>query len=253
MISIGFKTLFRREVTRILRIWPQTLLPPVITISLYFMIFGAFIGSQVGDIKGVDYITFILPGLIMMSVISNSYLNVVSSLFGCKFQHNIEEMLVSPLSTFTILCGFISGGLFRGLCIGGVITVIGLFFTNVTIYNLAIVISVVVLTSLLFSLGGVINAVFAKTFDDISIIPTFVITPLTYLGGVFYSIDLLPSIWRQVSLFNPILYIVNAFRYGFLGITDINIILAFSMIIVFVFLFFCISYFLLQKGIGIKE
>ncbi len=253
MSKIGLQTLFNREITRIMRIWPQTLLPPVITMSLYFMIFGTFIGSQIDNIQGVNYITFILPGLIMMSVVSNSYLNVVSSLFGCKFQNNIEEMLVSPLSTLTILLGFISGGLFRGLTVGLCVSIVGLLFTKVAIYNLAIVISVVVLTSLLFSLGGVINALYAKTFDDISIIPTFVITPLTYLGGVFYSIDLLPPIWKTISLFNPILYIINTFRYGFIGISDINITTALITIVGFIILLFYLCYILLDKGIGIKN
>lgn len=249
----GFLTLFKREINRILRIWPQTMLPPIITMSLYFMIFGNFIGSKIGTISGVSYMEFILPGLIMMSVLYNSYLNVVSSLFGAKFQNNIEEMLVSPLSTLTILLGFVSGGLFRGLTIGTLVSIVGLFFTNITIHNIFIIIAVVILTSLLFSLGGILNALFAKTFDDISIIPTFIITPLTYLGGVFYSIELLPPFWKTVSLFNPILYIINTFRYGFIGVSDINIytslvVIGFSIIIIF-----GIAYYLLNKGAGIKE
>ena len=250
---IGFLTLLRREIIRIMRIWPQTLLPPIITMSLYFMIFGTFIGSKVGVIQGVSYISFIMPGLIMMSVLTNSYLNVVSSLFGSKFQKNIEEMIMSPLSTLTIMFGFLAGGMFRGLTIGFLVTIVSLFFTNIQIYNLFIVILVVILTSLLFATGGILNALYAKSFDDISIIPTFVITPLTYLGGVFYSIDSLPVFWQKVSLFNPILYIINTFRYGFIGISDINIFKAIIIIVFANILLFYLAYYLLNKGIGLKE
>lgn len=250
---IGFLTLLRREIIRIMRIWPQTLLPPIITMSLYFMIFGTFIGSKVGVIQGVSYISFIMPGLIMMSVLTNSYLNVVSSLFGSKFQKNIEEMIMSPLSTLTIMFGFLAGGMFRGLTIGFLVTIVSLFFTNIQIYNLFIVVLVVILTSLLFATGGILNALYAKSFDDISIIPTFVITPLTYLGGVFYSIDSLPVFWQKVSLFNPILYIINTFRYGFIGISDINIFKAIIIIVFANILLFYLAYYLLNKGIGLKE
>ena len=217
------------------------------------MIFGTFIGSKVGVIQGVSYISFIMPGLIMMSVLTNSYLNVVSSLFGSKFQKNIEEMIMSPLSTLTIMFGFLAGGMFRGLTIGFLVTIVSLFFTNIQIYNLFIVVLVVILTSLLFATGGILNALYAKSFDDISIIPTFVITPLTYLGGVFYSIDSLPVFWQKVSLFNPILYIINTFRYGFIGISDINIFKAIIIIVFANILLFYLAYYLLNKGIGLKE
>jgi len=250
---IGFLTLLRREIIRIIRIWPQTLLPPIITMSLYFMIFGSFIGSKIGTIQGVSYISFIMPGLIMMSVLTSSYLNVVSSLFGSKFQKNIEEMLISPLPTLTIMFGFIAGGMFRGLTIGFLVTIVSLFFTKIQIYNIFIVILVVVLTSLLFTIGGILNALYAKTFDDISIIPTFVITPLTYLGGVFYSIDSLPLFWQKVSLFNPILYIINTFRYGFIGITDIDITRSIIIILLSTILLFYFAYYLIKKGVGLKE
>ncbi len=256
MIGINrtaFKTILRREIMRIVRIWPQTLIPPTITMSLYFLIFGAFIGSQIGDIKGVPYISFILPGLIMMSVISNAYLNVVSSLFGSKFQRNIEEMIISPMSTLTLMLGFVAGGVFRSIVVGTLVTIVGLFFTDIQVHNWWILCTVIVLTACLFALGGIINALFAKTFDDISIIPTFVITPLTYLGGVFYSVDLLPPFWRQVSLFNPILYLINTFRYGFIGVSDINIRYALVTILVFIILIFSIAYYLLHRGVGIKE
>lgn len=251
--KVGFITLLRREIIRIMRIWPQTLLPPIITMSLYFMIFGSFIGSKIGVIHGVSYISFIMPGLIMMSVLTNSYLNVVSSLFGSKFQKNIEEMIMSPLSTLTIMLGFLAGGMFRGLTIGFLVTIVSLFFTKIQIYNLFVVIIVVVLTSLLFATGGILNALYAKSFDDISIIPTFVITPLTYLGGVFYSIDSLPVFWQKVSLFNPILYIINTFRYGFIGISDINVVSAIFIIIFANIILFSLAYYLLSKGVGLKE
>lgn len=250
---IGFLTLLRREIIRIMRIWPQTLLPPIITMSLYFMIFGSFIGSKIGSVHGVSYMSFIMPGLIMMSVLTSSYLNVVSSLFGSKFQKNIEEMIISPLPTLTIMFGFIAGGMFRGLTIGFLVTIVSLFFTKIQIYNIFIVFLVVILTSLLFAIGGILNALYAKTFDDISIIPTFIITPLTYLGGVFYSIDSLPSFWQKVSLFNPILYIINTFRYGFIGITDIDITKAIIIIILSTILLFYIAYYLIKKGVGLKE
>ncbi|CAA0106501.1 Inner membrane transport permease YadH [BD1-7 clade bacterium] len=227
---VAFSTILMREIRRFMRIWVQTLVPPAITMSLYFVIFGNLIGSRIGEMGGHSYMEFVVPGLIMMSVITNSYSNVVSSFFGAKFGHYIEEMLVSPVPNGVILSGYVLGGVARGLMVGVLVTALSLFFTELKIYNLAVTISVVILTSILFSLLGMINAIYAKSFDDISVIPTFVLTPLIYLGGVFYSIDLLPSFWGDVSQINPILYIVNAFRYGILGYTDINVHFAFAMI-----------------------
>jgi ABC-2 type transport system permease protein len=230
---VALYTLVRKEIRRFTRIWIQTLVPPAITVVLYFIIFGKLIGSRIGTMEGFNYIEFVAPGLIMMGVITNSYSNVVSSFFSARFQRHIEELLVSPVPNYIILLGFITGGVARGLMVGLIVTVLSLFFTSLTIYSLFVTVSVVVLTSLLFSLCGFINAVFAESFDDISIIPTFVLTPLIYLGGVFYSVSLLPDFWAAVSKLNPVLYMVNAFRYGILGISDIDIRFAFLMIIGF--------------------
>lgn len=250
---IGCYTIVHKEVTRVLRIWVQTIVPPAITMTLYFIIFGNLIGRRIGDMDGYDYMAYIAPGLIMMSVITNSYGNVVSSFFGAKFARHIEELLVSPLPNSYILWGYIMGGLCRGLLVGGMVTVIALFFTDLDIVHPWITLSTVVLTSVVFSLGGLINAVFSKKFDDISIIPTFVLTPLTYLGGVFYSINMLPEFWQNVSKANPILYMVNAFRYGILGVSDISIGHAYLIICVFIVALYALSMFLLNRGIGLRS
>jgi len=221
--------------------------------TLYFIIFGNLIGRRIGEMGGFDYMQYIAPGLIMMSVITNSYGNVVSSFFGAKFQRHLEEMLVSPMPNYAIIIGHVAGGVIRGLVVGLVVTVIALFFTKLEVANAAVTISVVVLTAVVFSLGGLINAIFAQKFDDISIIPSFVLAPLTYLGGVFYSISLLPDMAQKISLFNPILYMVNAFRYGMLGVSDIDIGMAYAIIFAFVIGLFCVCMLLISKGIGIRE
>lgn len=251
---VGFNTIVVKEITRVLRIWIQTLVPPAITMTLYFIIFGNLIGRRIGTMDGFDYMQFIAPGLIMMSVITNSYGNVVSSFFGAKFGKHIEEMLVSPMPNAVILLGHVAGGVARGLLVGAVVTVIALFFTDeLTVVHPLVTISVVLLTAVVFSLGGFINAVYAKKFDDISIVPTFILTPLTYLGGVFYSIALLPDFWQKVSLANPILYMVNAFRYGFLGVSDIPIGRAYFIIGVFILGLYSLSLYLLNKGVGTRD
>ena len=250
---VAVKTLVRKEVVRVLRIWVQTIVPPAITMTLYFIIFGNLIGKRIGTMDGFDYMSYIAPGLIMMSVITNSYGNVVSSFFGAKFARHIEEMLVSPMSNAAIVIGHVSGGLIRGLFIGLLVTIIALFFTRLEVQHPLITVSIVVLSSIVFSLAGFINAIFAKKFDDISIVPTFVITPLTYLGGVFYSISLLPEFWQNVSKANPILYMVNAFRYGILGRSDIEITHAYTMLVVFVVVLFSACVLLMNRGVGIRE
>ena len=250
---VGFMTLVRKEVTRILRIWIQTIVPPAITMTLYFIIFGNLIGRRIGEMGGFDYMQYIAPGLIMMSVITNSYANVVSSFFGAKFGKHIEELLVSPLPNSLILLGHVTGGVARGLLVGVVVTMVALFFTDLSVAHPLITASIVLLTAIVFSLAGFINAVFARKFDDISIIPTFVLTPLTYLGGIFYSITLLPEFWQQVSRVNPILYMVNAFRYGVLGVSDIGIGTAYLIIIAFVVALYTLSLNLLKRGVGIKD
>ena len=249
----AFKTIVIKEVLRFARIWVQTIVPPVITISLYFVIFGNLIGSQIGDMDGFRYMDFIVPGLIMMAVITNSYANVVSSFYGTKFHHHIEEMLVSPLPNYLIVLGFVSGGIARGLTVGLAVTGVSLFFTDLSFYSPGVIISTVILTSTLFALAGLLNGIFAKSFDDISIIPTFVLTPLTYLGGVFYSISMLPEFWQHVSRVNPILYMVNTFRYGFLGISDLSIGLSYAIIIGFIVALYSYAVYLLRVGYGIRR
>ncbi len=250
---VALNTIVRKEVLRVLRIWIQTIVPPAITMTLYFVIFGNLIGRRIGTMEGFDYMQYIAPGLIMMSVITSSYGNVVSSFFGAKFGRHVEEMLVAPMSNATIIIGHVAGGVLRGVCIGLLVTVLALFFTKLEVQHPFVTISVVLLSSIVFSLAGFINAVFAKKFDDVAIIPTFVLTPLTYLGGVFYSISLLPEFWQKVSLANPILYMVNAFRYGILGASDIDIVHAYIILIGFVILLFSACFFLMKRGIGIRE
>ena len=250
---IAFQTIVVKEVLRFSRIWVQTIIPPGITMSLYFVIFGNLIGSQIGDMNGFRYIDYIVPGLIMMSVITNSYANVVSSFYGCKFHHHIEEMLVSPLPNYLIVLGFVSGGIARGMAVGVTVTAVSMLFTSLPMHNILVIVSTVILTSALFALAGLINGIYAKSFDDISIVPTFVLTPLTYLGGVFYTIQMLPDFWQQVSRINPILYMVNTFRYGFLGVSDIDITLSYTIIIGFVLGLYAIALYLLGVGHGIRR
>ncbi len=250
---IAFRTILIKEVRRYLRIWPQTLLPPAITMSLYFVIFGTLIGSRIGEMGGFTYMQFVVPGLIMMAVVTNSYSNVVSSFFGTKFNHSIEELLVSPVPNWVILAGYITGGVSRGLMVAVIVTVLSLFFSELSIFNLGITISIVVMTSVLFALFGFINAVYANNFDNISIIPTFVLTPLIYLGGVFYSMDLLPEFWAGVSKLNPLVYVVNGFRYGVLGVSDVDVVFAFSMILLFSVVAFAFSLHLLNTGKRLRQ
>lgn len=250
---IAFRTIVVKEMMRFLRIWVQTVLPAAVTMSLYFVIFGNLIGSQLAPIHGLDYVDYIVPGIILMAIINNSYANVVSSFFSAKFQRHIEEMLVSPMPNYLILLGFVGGGLMRGLVVGITVTIVAGFFTRLQIHNISIIVLVVVLTSILFALGGFINAIYAKTFDDISIIPTFVLTPLTYLGGIFYSVEMLPGIWQSISYINPILYMINAMRYGMLGVSDINVTTALFIIIGFVMVLYVYCIYLLRKGTGIRN
>ena len=249
----AFQTILTKEVLRFARIWVQTVLPPAITMALYFIIFGKLIGEQIGDMEGFRYIDFIVPGLILMSVISNSYANVVSSFYSSKFQRHVEELLIAPLPNWVILAGYVAGGVARGLVVGVVVTIVSLFFSDLTIHSYGVTLLVFILTSILFALAGFINAVYANSFDDISIVPTFILTPLTYLGGVFYSITLLPDFWQNISLANPVLYMVNAFRFGLLGVSDIPLWMAFLIIIGFIVALFAFAIYLLNKGVGIKS
>lgn len=250
---IALQSLLTKEINRFTRIWLQTLVPPAITMSLYFVIFGTLIGERIGTMSGFSYMEFIVPGLIMMSVITNSYSNVASSFFSSKFQRNFEELLVAPMPAWIIIAGYVGGGVTRGLLVGGIVTVLSMFFVNLNIANLGVLVVSVLFTSILFSLGGLINAILAKSYDDISIIPNFVLTPLTYLGGVFYSLSLLPDFWQGVSKANPIVYMINTFRYGFLGVTDIPLVYSFSIIFAFVVGLFSVAYWLISRGIGLRS
>ena len=250
---IGYYTMMRKEFMRILRIWVQTLLPSVITTSLYFIVFGKFIGSQLAPIHGYSYIQFIVPGLIMMTIITNSYTNTVSTFYFAKFMRNIDEILDSPMPDWVVIVGFVSGGVLRGMIVGVLVLLTSLFFTHLSIYSAGILIVAAILTSTLFSLAGLINAVFAKGFEAVNIVPIFVLTPLTYLGGVFYSIDQFAPVWKTLSLFNPILYMVNAFRYGFIGVSDVPIATSFAVLIGFSLLFLIIVLYLFRQGIGLTN
>ena len=249
---VALRTIWIKECTRFLRIWVQTLVPPAITMSLYFVIFGSLIGSRIGQMGGFSYMEFIVPGLIMMAVITNSYANVSSSFFSAKFQRNVEELLVAPVPNWIIIAGFVGGGVARAILIGIIVTCVSMLFVDVHIYNPLILIITVLLTSTLFATAGLINAVFAKTFDDISVIPTFVLTPLTYLGGVFYSLTLLPEFWQMVSKANPVVYMVNGFRYGFLGVSDVSYTTSLGLLIGFNVVLFTVAYQLINRGIGIR-
>jgi ABC-2 type transport system permease protein len=249
---IAFLTIVRKEMRRFLRIWVQTILPPMITTALYFVIFGKMIGSQLAPIDGFSYMDYIVPGLIMMTVITNSYANVVSSFYGSKFQRYVEELLISPIPLSLILIGFVSGGVARGLIVGAMVTLVAAFFVDLQLHNIWVTLSVLLLTAILFALGGFINAVYAKSFDDISIIPTFVLTPLTYLGGIFYSVSMLPGIWQDISLANPILYMINTFRYGMLGVSDISLATAYTVILLFIVALYSYSLWLLRRGVGLR-
>jgi ABC-2 type transport system permease protein len=250
---VGFQTILIREFNRIIRIWGQTIVPPAITAALYFVIFGSLIGRRIGDMGGYSYIQYIAPGLIMMTVITNSYGNVVSSFFGAKFGKHIEELLVSPLPHWLIVAGYVLGGVLRGLIVGGVVTIITLLFTHLHIHNVGVVVSAVLLSSIVFALAGMINAIFAKNFDQISFIPTFVLTPLTYLGGVFYTTALLPEWAQRISHANPILYMVNAFRFGFLGVSDVDVGFAYGIMIASAVVLYASCVWLLHRGVGTRE
>ncbi|MBA8887526.1 ABC-2 type transport system permease protein [Dokdonella fugitiva] len=251
---VAFGTITRREVVRILRIWMQTLLPSAITMTLYFVIFGRMVGSRIGEIAdGIQYIDYIVPGLIMMAVITNSYGNISSSFFGSKFGRYVEEMLASPMPSWVILAGYVTGAVLRGLIVALIVLAISLFFTRIHLYHPWITLSTVLLTAIVFSLAGFVNAVYAKKFDDIALVPTFVLTPLTYLGGVFYSVNQLGSPWREISHANPILYMVNAFRYGLLGISDIPMWTAYAVMLAFAVVLAAIALTLLRRGVGLRS
>ncbi len=250
---ISYQTIIRKEMTRMLRVWTQTLLPPAITMSLYFVIFGTFIGSQVPDVAGFTYMQFIVPGLVMMSVITASYQQTVSGFYFAKFQRSIEEILVSPTPSSVVIAGFVTAGVLRGVVVGVIVLILSLFFTSLHVTNVFLVMLFVVLTAIVFSLAGLLNALYAKNFDQIAIVPTFVLTPLTYLGGVFYSIFLLPDFWQIISRFNPVLYMVNGFRFGFLGISDVNVWGSFVILAVLILVFLIVLLSMFKRGAGLRN
>jgi len=252
LMWIGYKTIVRKEITRILRIWGQTIVPPAITMMLYFIIFGELIGARIGEMGGFSYMQYIVPGLVIMSVITNSYGNMVSSFFGAKFSKHIEELLISPLPNWVILAGYMTGALTRGMIVGVVVMAVSLLFTRIEVQHPLVMLSIMILTAMVFALAGMVNAIFAQSFDDIAIIPTFVLAPLTYLGGVFYSIALLPEFWQKVSVINPILYMVNGFRYGMLGVSDVSLAATYGVILVAGALLFSWCLILLNRGTGLR-
>jgi ABC-2 type transport system permease protein len=249
----ALKSLAVKETNRYLRIWVQTLVPPVITTSLYFIIFGKMIGGRIGDMGGFSYMEFIVPGLIMMSAITSSYANVSSSFFSQKLQKNIEELLVAPVPTHIIIWGFVIGGLGRSLLVGTLVTIVSLFFVPLNVLSWIIVILTLLMTAILFSLAGLINGVFAQSYDDVSIVPTFILQPLTYLGGVFYAISMLPPFWQGVSKINPIVYMISAFRYGFLGTTDVPIAVSITILVLFILVLYTVCYYLVNTGRGLRS
>ncbi|GAB3345302.1 ABC transporter permease [Lysobacter tyrosinilyticus] len=249
----AYGTIVRREVTRILRIWGQTLVPPAITMTLYFLIFGGLIGRQVQAMDGIRYMDFIVPGLVMMSVIQNSYGNISSSFFGAKFGRHVEELLVSPMPNWVILGGYVTGAVLRGLLVGAIVLAISMLFTRVSMPHPFITLATVLLGATIFSLAGFVNAVYAKKFDDIAIVPTFILTPLTYLGGVFYSVKLLPTWAEAATHLNPVFYMVNAFRYGLLGITDVSMWTAFALMLAFIVGLSALALWLLKRGVGLRS
>ncbi|QDJ12739.1 ABC transporter permease [Mergibacter septicus] len=250
---IAYQTILRKEITRFMRIWVQTLVPPVITMTLYFIIFGQLIGARIGTMGGFSYMQFIVPGLIMMSALTNSFSNVASSFYSTKFARNVEELLVAPVSTHTIILGYISGGMARGILVGFLVTIVSLFFVPLHIHSWLVISLILLMTTAAFSLGGLINAIFARSFDDTSIIPTFILTPLTYLGGVFYSISLLPPFWQTISKLNPIVYMINGFRFGFLGHSDLSLSYTFAVLSLFILALYGFAYYLITSGKGLRH
>ncbi|MCL1142300.1 ABC transporter permease [Shewanella gaetbuli] len=250
---IAFKSILTKEINRFSRIWVQTLVPPAITMTLYFLIFGNLVGGRIGQMGGVSYMEFIAPGLIMMSVITNSFSNVASSFYSAKFQRNLEEIMVAPVPHYVMIAGYVGGGVARGLIVGCIVTLVAMFFVDISLHHAGLVLLTAFLTSVMFALGGLINAVFAKSYDDISIIPTFVLTPLTYLGGVFYSLSLLPDFWQGVSALNPVVYVINVFRYGFLGFADMSVPLSIGIMVSFCAVLWFVAYYLISRGIGLRS
>jgi ABC-2 type transport system permease protein len=250
---VAYKTMVRKELTRSFRIWKQTFVPPVINTILYFIVFGSLIGQRIGEMGGFDYIEFIIPGLIMMTVINAAFMSTAAGFFIAKFQKALDELLISPVASLTIILSYVTSSVVVSFVIGLIILITAMFFVSITIFDLFTMLVFIFLTATTFSMLGLALGIFAKNFDDLSIVPTFVLTPLTFLGGVFYSIDLLPEFFRNLSFLNPILYMINGFRYGFIGISDVDIFFSLIMLLIFTGILFLLNYFLLETGINLKE
>lgn len=253
---ISFYTIIRKDIVRIIRIWPQTLLPSIITSVLYFLIFGTVLGSRIGTMQGVDYMTFVVPGLVMLAIVTTSYANTSFTFFTSKFfARSIDEILVSPTPPWLLIAGFIGGGVVRGLLVGTLVLLVSLFFTGLTlaIHNILIIFAFAILTCLVFSLAGLVNGIYAKSIDGINIIPTFVLTPLVYLGGIFYSVHVLPAWWQTITYANPLFYLINGFRYGFLGMADISLAISVGMLILLILILIAINWYLIRTGLGLKQ
>jgi ABC-2 type transport system permease protein len=251
---VSFYTIVRKDVLRMFRIWAQTFLPSVVTSTLYFLVFGAFLGSKIGTVQGVPYVLFVVPGLVMLAVVTNSYANTSFVMFSAKFfGRNIDEILVSPTPSWVLVGGYIAGGIIRGVVIGILVLLVSLFFTHLTIHSVSVVLLFLILTSLVFALAGLVNGVYAKTIDGINIIPTFVLTPLLYLGGVFYSATTLPGIWSTLTKLDPVFYIINGFRYGFLGVSDVSIFLSAGLLVLFAAALLGIAWYLIKTGLGLRQ
>ena len=252
----SFYTMIRKDVVRMFRIWVQTFLPSVVTSSLYFLVFGTVLGSQIGDMKGVDYMTFVVPGLVMLAIVTTSYANTSFTFFSSKFfMRSIDEILVSPTPPWVMIAGFVGGGVVRGTIVGSLVLLVSVFFTGLTltIHNLAIILMFAVLTSLVFALAGLVNGIYAKSIDGINIVPTFVLTPLVYLGGIFYSVDALPGWWQTITYMNPLFYIINGFRYGFLGVTDVAVTTSVVILLALVATLVALNWYFIRTGMGLKQ
>lgn len=250
----SFYTMLRKDVVRMMRIWTQTFLPSVITSVLYFLIFGSVLGDRIGGFGDHSYVQFVIPGLVMLAVVTNAFSNVAFTFFTSKFfSRNIDEILVSPTPPWVFIAGFISGGVVRGVIIGFLVLIVSLIFATPALAHPLVVLAFLFLSSILFALGGLVNGIYAKNFDGIQIVPTFVLTPLVYLGGVFYSVHMLPAWWQTLTFLNPIFYLINGFRYGFLGIADVSLWISFAVLFTMISILVALNWYLIRKGLGLKQ
>lgn len=238
------------------RIWVQTFIPSVVTSVLYFLVFGTILGSRIGEIQGVDYMTFVVPGLVMLAIVTTSYANTSFTFFSSKFfMRSIDEVLVSPTPPWLLIAGFIGGGVLRGIITGALVLIVALFFTGLSlpIASVLIIAGFAFLTALVFSLAGLVNGIYAKSMDGINIVPTFVLTPLVYLGGVFYSIHQLPEWWQTLTYANPLFYLINGFRYGFLGSADIALWISTGILVLLISILAGLNWYFIKTGLGLKQ